>query len=65
MPEPWQQRVIEESKQLDERIDKLSDFLRGTIVGTLKRVDVQLLTRQISHMRKYGSVLHARIGRFK
>ncbi len=60
----WQQRVVDESKELNERFDKLTAFL-AVPHPDVTEVDLQLLLEQHDAMRDYADVLHRRILRFK
>jgi hypothetical protein len=60
----WQQRVIDEKAELDERIGKLCAFLKGDAYRSLPDVDRHLLDRQLSHMRDYAHILFMRVARF-
>lgn len=60
--EDWQQRVIEEKAELDEKMKKLYNFL----VDTKKcEEDLKLLRVQASLMKAYTDVLELRIKGFK
>jgi hypothetical protein len=60
--EAWQQRVIDEKKQLDERIEKLAIFIQGELYNTLDPVEQKRLTDQIHAMDSYARILGQRIG---
>jgi hypothetical protein len=60
----WQQRVIDEKAELDERIGKLCAFLRSDAYRALPDTDRFLLDRQIGHMRDYAHILFMRVARF-
>lgn len=72
MLQDWQQRVVEEKKELDEKIKKLDKFLKGIDDGTLpdvvlnsiSNVDEDLLIDQLGAMEKYSEYLKRRIERF-
>ncbi|MDE1483413.1 hypothetical protein KKJ17_07670 [Xenorhabdus bovienii] len=61
---PHQQRVIDELAELDEKIEKLSDFIGGAIYNELEETDRVLLAMQLSVMKAYSEILHKRINRF-
>lgn len=60
----WQQRVIDEKAQLDERTEKLTAFLGTRAYAELADIDRELLLCQRMHMRAYSSFLSQRIERF-
>ncbi|MDE9437380.1 hypothetical protein KKI95_15950 [Xenorhabdus bovienii] len=62
--QPHQQRVIDELTELDEKIEKLSDFIGGAIYNELEETDRVLLAMQLSVMKAYSEILHKRINRF-
>lgn len=65
----WQQRVIIERAELDERIKKLAHFIKkwesGDLSENLSVEDLWLLRIQFSCMTQYLSVLDKRIENFK
>ena len=61
--EDWQQRVLDERRELDERLVKLLSFLVNKSFGVSK-ADVDLLCDQRDIMIEYRDVLDARIARF-
>lgn len=62
--EDWQKRVVQESKDLDEKIVKLKAMICSDRFETLQDMDQRLLVTQLSSMKDYASVLKARIQRF-
>lgn len=62
--QPHQQRVLEEREQLDERIEKLSNFIVSAAFYKLDLEDQLLLRRQFVHMNAYLATLDERITRF-
>ena len=64
--QPYQQRVVEEKKELDTKIEKLSVFMRGPDFNQ-KMVwrERAILIAQFNVMTKYSSILRDRIGNFK
>ena len=72
MLQDWQQRVVEEKKELDEKIEKLKKFLKGIREGTLPVAvtdsigdyDRDLLIDQLSAMKDYSECLRYRIDLF-
>lgn len=60
--EDYQKRVVEEKKELDVKIDKLSDFLNRT--AGLPQAEVARMDRQVIYMGLYSEVLAERIENF-
>lgn len=65
VPAPaWQDRVITEKAELDERIVKLDAFIVSPDFWRLKTIDARLLQEQVVAMRCYSLVLGKRIEQF-
>jgi hypothetical protein len=65
MMQPYQQRVVEERKELDEKIDKLDKFIAGNeIFAALPPDEKYRLRDQLRIMMRYSSVLGERIEHF-
>jgi hypothetical protein len=62
--EPWQQRVIDESKDLSEKIQKLGSYIFNGKQDHVSDIDFNLLVEQMKHMNGYSIVLRDRIARF-
>jgi hypothetical protein len=62
--QPYQERVITEMKELDEKIVKLDTFRHSPIYDTLPEAERDRLTRQYAHMKDYSNVLAERISAF-
>jgi len=62
--QPHQQRVIDEEKELSDRIVKLQDFLLGKVYFTLPSDERARLREQTVHMIGYRNVLRERIAQF-
>lgn len=62
--EDWQERVVQESKDLDGKIVKLKAMICSDRFKTFQDMDQRLLVQQLSVMKQYASVLKARIQRF-
>ena len=60
--EPWQERVVDEKRELDGRIERLSACLEGP--AARDAVDAALLVSQLEVMRDYSRLLGMRIRRF-
>jgi len=59
--QPWQRRVIDEKDELNVKITKLGGYLAGEQFPTLDQAEQDRLTRQLSVMQEYRSILAARI----
>ncbi len=55
------QRLIDETNDLREKIDNLSNFLRGPKSHEIGYVRTRLLQEQYTHMQKYYDVLVERV----
>jgi electron transfer flavoprotein alpha/beta subunit len=62
--QPYQQRVVEEAEQLDERIDKLFAFTAGPQFRQVPEDERNRMLRQLRAMGAYSAVLHERIEAF-
>lgn len=62
--QPYQQRVVEEAEQLDERIDKLFAFTEHPNFQLVPEDERDRMYRQLDAMRLYSLVLHERIEAF-
>jgi len=62
--EEYQQRVIEEKKQLDEKLLRLHNFLSSDKLKDLDLDDQNLLVEQELAMKIYSIILGNRINRF-
>jgi hypothetical protein len=64
--QPYQERVVEEHKQLGEKIDKLDRFVAEDEIFTALPVEEKFrLRQQLSIMLRYSSILAERIGAFQ
>lgn len=63
--EAYQQRVIEEKSELDERISKLHMFISNKPQDKLSKVTLFLLEKQLDAMRDYTKILGIRISLFE
>jgi uncharacterized protein len=64
-PPEWQQRVVAEKSELDERMAKLIAFFDTPAYEQLATEDRLLLIAQHTHMRALSDTLGTRIARFK
>ena len=62
--EPWQQRVLSEKAQLDERIARLGAFFNTDAYGRLGDAECDRLQRQHAAMVQYSAILGERIAAF-
>lgn len=62
---PYQQRVVDEKRELDERIDKLAAFFKTEAFGNLPTYDRTLMRQQHRAMDRLSVILRLRIQRFK
>ena len=61
---PYQERVIAEKAELDEKIQKLRKFLEDGDISHLSENDRLLMTRQLCAMQDYSLILASRIDAF-
>lgn len=62
---PYQQRVVDEKKELDDKLEKLSKFIDNEdLFFALEIEDQDLLGEQEDLMKRYSEVLQKRIERF-
>lgn len=62
--QPHQQRVIDEKKDLDEKLTKLLNFVLTDTYDQLDREEKRRLGTQAHYMRMYSDVLGQRIAAF-
>lgn len=64
--QPHQQRVVDEKRELDEKLERLRAFCSevGGIFDSLPTEEKQRLTEQEIHMAAYSDVLGRRIAAF-
>lgn len=60
----WQQRVIDEQRELQGRLDRLHAFVLGGQFEELPEVERLDLARQVRAMIHYNEILVRRIARF-
>jgi hypothetical protein len=65
MIQPYQQRVIDEKKELDEKISKLKEFFKTDLYSNLTKKERVLLSTQCHFMSEYSIVLANRIRLFE
>ena len=62
--EEFQERLIQEQKELQEKIDRLADFTGSTEFYEISSIDKQLLFDQFKIMNQYNTILKIRMMRF-
>lgn len=62
---PYQQLVMEEKKELDEKLGTLDQFMLSGDFEALPEAEQVRLTRQAAAMDDYATVLAERIAAFK
>lgn len=62
--QPHQQRVVDERVELNFKLDKLTEFLKGDVFRGLSEGERERLTRQHGIMSDYSGVLAERIAHF-
>ena len=61
--EPYQQRVVDEKKELDEKLEKLRVFRGGKTFRGLDSTERERMNRQEAAMTKYSTAWWARWAR--
>lgn len=62
---PHQERVVAEKKELDDKLNKLSDFIESEKFDDLDENEQDRLTMQYDIMQLYSNILETRIKYFK
>lgn len=62
--EPYQQRVVDEKRELDEKLDKLIEFVKTDAFKLINSEEQGRLKRQLAIMEQYSMVLSERIVHF-
>lgn len=60
----FQQRVVDEKTELDDKKAKLHTFVQGDVFRNLPDTERERLGRQLEIMRMYSDILGERIGAF-
>jgi hypothetical protein len=63
--QPFQQRVVDEKRELDEKSEKLLAFINGKIFQSLTSAEQERMHRQWQYMNGYSGVLGERIEAFE
>jgi hypothetical protein len=61
---PHEERVLEEKRELDVKIDMLTNFFQTAVYTKLGSEERYRLDHQISYMRNYSMILGQRIQAF-
>jgi hypothetical protein len=62
--QPYQQRVVEEKKELDEKIGKLAVFISASPFRSISEEEQLRMKEQIEVMKRYSQILEYRIAAF-
>lgn len=62
--QPYQERVVVEKRELDEKLVKLDSFLEGPVFFHLPVDERSRLSSQYGVMQEYSRILGERIGAF-
>jgi len=62
--EAYQERVVLEKKELDDKISKLSPFIGSEKFSSVKEEEANRLRNQLSIMIDYSNILGERIDNF-
>lgn len=60
----WQERLVEEKAQADEKVKRLDAFVRGPKFDGIHVEDRALLREQLAVMTRYAEILQERVSRF-
>lgn len=61
----YQERVVDEKKELDGRLERLASFIDSESFSSIDIAERSRLLNQSIHMRNYSQVLCDRIANFK
>jgi hypothetical protein len=61
----YQIRVVDEQRELQSRLDKLSAFVSSPNFGMLPEAEQDRMFRQANVMAQYNAILRERIAAFK
>lgn len=62
---PYQERVVQEKQELDDRILRLTEFTLSHNFEGVNMYEQQRLSKQLRIMQEYSLILNERIGEFK
>jgi hypothetical protein len=63
--QPYQERVVIEKTELDEKLVKLKEFFKSNIYKELDVYEMDRLQRQAEFMKSYSDILGERIAAFE
>ena len=61
---PHQQRVVDEARELNDKLDKLNAFFGNPVFASLNADEQERMKRQAAAMTDYSRVLAERISAF-
>ena len=61
---PYQQRVIDEKAELDERLVKINKFFATDTFSSLPQDEQDRMQRQATYMKRYSEILGQRVEAF-
>lgn len=62
--EVFQERVLQEKTELDEKLHRLSDFIAGDAFDKISDAEKDRLQRQAAAMGEYSTILAERVADF-
>jgi hypothetical protein len=62
--QPFQQRVVDEKRELDKKLDSLHEFLGTSLYKALSNAEQHRMARQHNAMCMYSGILAERIEAF-
>jgi len=63
--QPYQQRVVDERAELDQKLEKLATFLESSASSNIAKDEKMRMVKQAIAMRLYSSILSERIEAFQ
>jgi hypothetical protein len=63
--QPFQQRVVDEQKELDVKLGRLHVFMAGDLMKSLPLDEQKRLNEQYAVMQQYSRILGERIAHFQ
>jgi hypothetical protein len=62
--QPHEQRVLDEKRELDDRLERLRHFMTTGVFRSLDNLERDLMWRQAAYMSAYSQTLGERIEKF-
>jgi hypothetical protein len=62
--DPYQERVVKEKEELDDKLSRLRPFVKDNVFKTLPETEQERVIRQLGLMEAYSKVLGERIASF-